>query len=81
MSSAPLLRPIDVRFRVPEDTQVLVRVQREPEAYVALTALGPSNLRADPSGLQSATFHFARVDGHRVCFWRRIGDHGVFAIP
>lgn len=34
---------------------------------------------ASPDG--RATFHFARVDGHWVCFWRRIGDHGVFASP
>ncbi|MDP4714714.1 MAG: hypothetical protein NWS04_02555 [Candidatus Nanopelagicales bacterium] len=34
---------------------------------------------ASPDG--RATFHFARDEGHWVCHWRRIGDHGVFRSP
>jgi len=34
---------------------------------------------ASPDG--RATFHFAHDAGHWTCFWRRIGDHGVFRTP
>jgi hypothetical protein len=34
---------------------------------------------ASPDG--RATFHLAHEDGHWVCYWRRIGDHGVFQVP
>ncbi len=34
---------------------------------------------ASPDG--RATFHIAAEDGQWICYWRRIGDHGVFRIP
>lgn len=34
---------------------------------------------ASPDG--RATFELRNVDGALQCFWRRIGDHGVFRSP